>query len=62
MTPFVVGLWPSGDLSASEPVLRAEFGANYYAMTLQDAVEICVKAASLLEEAPIPALATEAGA
>jgi predicted PurR-regulated permease PerM len=60
-TPFVVGLWPSGDASAAEPVLRAEFGANYYAVTLQDAVEICVKAANLPEAAsPIPALAAEA--
>jgi predicted PurR-regulated permease PerM len=62
-TPFVVGLWPSGDLSASEPVLRAEFGANYYAVTLRDAVEICVKASNLSEgPAPVPALADGAGA
>jgi predicted PurR-regulated permease PerM len=61
VTPFVVGLWPSGASSVSDLGLRAEFGANYYAMTLQDAVEICVKAAHLAEEtAPVPTLSPSA--
>jgi predicted PurR-regulated permease PerM len=61
VTPFVVGLWPSGDSSVSDLGLRAEFGANYYAMTLQDAVQICVKAAHLSERtAPVPVLSPSA--
>jgi len=68
LTPFVVGLWPSDNMSGPQQMLRAEFGANHYARTLREAVETCVTLAKASAEesdrkAPIlpPALEREAG-
>jgi hypothetical protein len=52
-TPFVIGLWPSDDNSATLQMLRAEFGANHYASTLREAVETCVATAKAQENEPI---------
>ena len=46
LTPFVVGLWPSDNVSGPQQMLRAEFGANHYARTLREAVETCVTIAN----------------
>ena len=44
--PIVVGLWPEDDPTLRDDRAKAVLGADYYATSLGEAVEACVKAAS----------------
>jgi hypothetical protein len=42
---ILVGLWPAGDAAHKDDRIRAVIGADYYATSLQEAVNGCVEAA-----------------
>ncbi len=42
--PILVGLWPTGERVLSDTAYGRELGADYYAASLRDAVEACLKA------------------
>ncbi len=44
-TPILVGLWPSEDAALTDQVIQKEIGADYFASSLRDAVDACLKAA-----------------
>lgn len=43
--PLLVGFWPEGEEILHDERLRAALGASYYAASLHEAVEQCVKVA-----------------
>jgi predicted PurR-regulated permease PerM len=51
-TPIVVGLWPGDDPAMPDRSLQAELGADYYARTLGEAVEICLQVAKASADPP----------
>ncbi|WP_336491962.1 AI-2E family transporter [Methylobacterium nigriterrae] len=44
--PVVVGLWPAEDAILTDQELRREVGADYYVISLRQAVETCLEALS----------------
>ena len=44
--PILVGLWPAGDRTMTDPQVRALVGADAHVSTLSDAVAVCLAAAS----------------
>jgi predicted PurR-regulated permease PerM len=49
--PILVGLWPSDDAVLTDANLRTTLGADHYVVSLRDAVEACLKAATAAAEA-----------
>lgn len=49
--PILVGLWPSEDEVLGSERMRAVIGADYYAMSLREAVDSCLEAAWKAAEA-----------
>ena len=41
---ILVGLWPAGDAALTDQGMRAQIGADYYARSLQEAVDLCIHA------------------
>ncbi len=60
-TPILVGLWPNSDPSIQDKAVRQEIGADYFACSLLDAVNCCVKAKQQSEEEATTASQTLAG-
>jgi predicted PurR-regulated permease PerM len=44
--PILIGLWPAEDSVLKDERIKAVIGADYYTMSLRDAVNACVEAAS----------------
>ena len=43
--PILVGLWPAEDAILTDETLRRSIGADYYVVSLRDAVKACIEAA-----------------
>ena len=41
---ILVGLWPATDAALTDQGMRAQIGADYYARSLQEAVDLCIHA------------------
>jgi predicted PurR-regulated permease PerM len=41
---ILVGLWPENDTALTDQSMRAQIGADYYARSLQEAVDLCIHA------------------
>ena len=41
---ILVGLWPESDAALTDQGMRAQIGADYYARSLQEAVDLCTHA------------------
>jgi predicted PurR-regulated permease PerM len=41
---ILVGLWPASDTALTDQGMRAQIGADYYAGSLREAVEVCIHA------------------
>ena len=41
---ILVGLWPESDAALTDRGIRAQIGADYYARSLQEAVDLCIHA------------------
>ena len=41
---ILVGLWPASDAALTDQGMRAQIGADYYARSLQEAVDLCTHA------------------
>ena len=44
--PITVGIWPAGETQLLDDRMRAALGASFYANSLQEAVTVCLNAAS----------------
>ena len=49
--PILVGLWPAEDAILTDDRLRNEVGADHYTVSLRQAVETCLAAATSPDEA-----------
>jgi predicted PurR-regulated permease PerM len=54
--PILIGLWPAEDSVLKDERIKAVIGADYYTMSLRDAVNACVEAASKPAPTPDPPL------
>jgi predicted PurR-regulated permease PerM len=59
--PVLVGLWPVGEAILQDERLRVAVGADYYASSLQEAVEACLTVARTAHSHDQPASASAAG-
>jgi hypothetical protein len=41
---ILVGFWPASDAALTDRSVRAKIGADYYARSLQEAVDLCTRA------------------
>ena len=41
---ILIGLWPAGDAALADKRIRAQIGADCYARSLQEAVDLCIHA------------------
>jgi predicted PurR-regulated permease PerM len=57
--PITVGIWPTGETQLLDDRMRAALGASFYATSLEEAVSVCLNAASV-RAADVHALAAAA--
>jgi len=53
--PILVGLWPTQDAALTDKTTQTGIGADYFASSLRDAVDACLKAARGATQAGSPA-------